>query len=96
MAKLAITAAKPYFVYIVRCADNTLYTGVAVNVRARVKQHNSSLNGAKYTRARRPVNLVFSRKYDSRSSALKAEYSIKRLSRAQKKTLISNAHIPSA
>lgn len=96
MVKPATTAAKPYFVYIVRCIDNTLYTGIAVDVQARVKEHNSSPSGAKYTRARRPVALVFAKRHGSRSDALKAEYSIKRLSREQKNALISAAHMPSA
>lgn len=96
MVKPATTAAKPYFVYIVRCADSTLYTGIAVDIQARVEQHNSSPIGAKYTRTRRPVNLVFSKMHNSRSEALKAEHFIKKLSRTQKNTLISTADMSSA
>ena len=96
MVKPATTAAKPYSVYIVLCADNTLYTGIAVDVQTRVKEHNLSPSGAKYTRARRPVALVYAKQHDSRSDALKAEYFIKRLSREQKNVLISTAHISSA
>lgn len=78
---------KAWHVYIVRCADDTLYTGVAVDVAARVAQHNAG-TGAKYTRARAPVTLVWSSRTRSRSAACKREYAIKQLSRARKEQLI--------
>ncbi len=78
-----------WHVYIVRCADNTLYTGVAVDVAARVAQHCAG-TGAKYTRARAPVTLVWSARARSRSTACKREYAIKQLSREAKERLISS------
>jgi len=77
-----------YFVYIVKCADKTLYTGVTTDVTRRVKEHNSSNLGAKYTCARRPVKLVFSKKFLSRSLAQKEEARIKAMTRHQKLLII--------
>ncbi len=77
-----------YFVYITRCADNTLYTGIATNVERRIAEHNSSNRGAKYTRSRRPVELKYFKKYRTRSTAQKAEAKIKKLSRVEKLALI--------
>lgn len=73
-----------YYVYILKCADQTLYTGITVDISRRIKQHNSSKLGAKYTRTRRPVRLVYTKKFRTRSTALKAELRIKKLSRAEK------------
>lgn len=81
--------AKPYFVYILRCADGTLYTGVATDVARRVAAHNSG-RGAKYTRARLPVAAVYSEAAAGRSAALKREAAIKRLTRAEKLALIAS------
>ncbi len=89
MAKPATTAAKPYFVYIVRCADNTLYTGITVDVQARIREHNSSPNGAKYTRARRPVELLGAKQVVNRSQALKLEAYIKKQPRLKKIELLA-------
>lgn len=78
-----------WFVYIVRCADDTLYTGIARDVDRRVGEHNNNpLTAAKYTRARRPVSLVYQEACDSRSQASKREHQIKQLSRVQKQQLI--------
>ena len=78
-----------YYVYIVECADKTLYTGVTTELERRVEEHNSSKKGAKYTRIRRPVTLLYSEKYPDRSSASKREYEIKnKMSRTQKLKLI--------
>jgi len=76
-----------WFVYIVKCADDTLYTGVTNNLEKRIKAHNSKNGGAKYTRARQPVELVYSKEFESKSEAMKEEYRIKQLSRAEKKEL---------
>lgn len=76
-----------YCLYILRCSDKTLYTGVTVDVARRVREHNSSKKGAKYTRSRRPVKLVYAKKFRSRSMALKEEYHTKQLSRKEKLTL---------
>ena len=77
-----------YYLYILKCADDTLYTGITVDLPRRVKEHNSSELGAKYTRGRRPIELGFSKAFDNRSVASKEERLIKRLSRRQKLELI--------
>ena len=78
-----------YFVYILKCADETLYTGIATELERRVEEHNGSDKGAKYTRVRRPVRLVYSEEYPDRSAASKREYEIKKkMSRAEKLKLI--------
>jgi putative endonuclease len=81
-----------YYLYILRCADQTFYTGITVELLRRVNEHNDSALGARYTRGRRPVELVFSKKFPNRSSALKEEFRIKRLSREQKLKIISEAN----
>jgi putative endonuclease len=77
-----------YHVYILKCSDKTFYTGITTNLEKRFKEHNSSQLGAKYTRGRRPVKLVYSIKKRNRSTATKEEYRIKKLSRADKINLI--------
>ena len=77
-----------YSLYIIKCKDNTLYTGIALDLDKRIKEHNSSKLGAKYTKARRPVKLVYSKKFRNRSTASKAEAKIKALSREQKLEII--------
>ncbi len=77
-----------YYLYILKCADKTLYTGITVDVQRRLKEHNSSPLGAKYTRSRRPVKLVYTKKFRSRSTASKAEAKLKRLSRLEKLKLV--------
>jgi len=74
------------FVYIVRCADDTLYTGWAVDVTRRVKAHNAG-RGARYTRMHRPVVLVYSEEWPTRSEAMKREIAIKRYPRTKKLAL---------
>jgi len=76
-----------HFVYIVRCADGTLYTGYARNPRARERAHNSG-RGAKYTAGRRPVRLVYQEAFRSLGKALAREYVVKQLTRAQKDALV--------
>jgi putative endonuclease len=77
-----------YFVYMVECSDKTLYTGIAKDLKKRVDEHNLSNKGAKYTKARRPVTLIYSKKLKDRSEASKMEYAIKKLSREKKLQLI--------
>jgi putative endonuclease len=77
------------FVYLVRCADGTLYTGWAVDVVRRVAQHNTG-RGAAYTRSRGPVTLVYQEWAEDRSAAMRREAAIKRLDRSQKERLISH------
>lgn len=76
-----------HFVYIVRCADGTLYTGYARDPREREKAHNAG-RGAKYTSGRRPVRLVYSELCESRGKALSRERELKRWSRARKEAFI--------
>ncbi len=77
-----------YHLYILKCADKTLYTGITVDLDRRIEEHNDSKLGAKYTRARRPVKLAYSKKFRNRSSASKEESRIKNLSREEKLELI--------
>lgn len=76
------------FVYIVRCADGSLYTGYANDVRARVTKHNRAC-GAKYTSGRRPVTLVYSQWFKTVGAALRREYAMKQWTRADKDALIA-------
>jgi putative endonuclease len=78
-----------WHVYILQCADKTLYTGITVDLARRLEEHNSSKLGAKYTRARRPVKIVYSKKFRNRSMAAKAESRIKNLSREEKLKIIT-------
>ena len=78
---------KQYYVYIVECSDHTYYTGYTSHLEKRIETHNLG-KGAKYTRARRPVQLVYYEIYDDLSLALKREYEIKQLTRKQKEELI--------
>lgn len=73
-----------YHLYLLLCADGTLYTGITTDLARRVKEHNSSTLGAKYTRGRRPVKLVYAKACADKSEALQEECRIKRLSRAEK------------
>lgn len=77
-----------WYVYIIRCADNTLYTGVTTDIARRIESHNSG-KGARYTRARTPVVLVHYEKHHTRSSALKREACIKRMPKERKVAIIS-------
>lgn len=80
-----------YYVYILKCCDGTLYTGIAKDVLKRLEEHNTSEKGAKYTKARRPVKLLYSESSEDRSTASKREYAIKKLSRTQKLELIQGS-----
>lgn len=73
-----------HYVYILKCADASLYVGYSTNVEKRVHVHNSGKQGAKYTKSRRPVTLVYKQGFRSLSKALKREYEIKQWSRADK------------
>lgn len=76
-----------HYVYILRCCDGTLYTGWTTDLEHRLAAHNGG-TGAKYTRSRRPVELVYHEEFDSKGTALKREAAIKRLSREEKLALI--------
>ena len=80
-----------WWVYVLRCADDTLYTGVAKDVAKRLDEHNHSVKAAKYTRVRRPVTVVYVEPVADRSAAMKREITIKSLSRKQKKQLIEES-----
>lgn len=82
-----------YYVYLLRCADGTLYTGFTNDLARRLATHNAG-RGAKYTRGRRPVELVYWESFSNKSSALRREYAIKQLPRRQKLTLIQSS-VPS-
>lgn len=81
-----------YYLYILRCSDKTLYTGITVDIERRIDEHNHSNLGAKYTKARRPVRLIYSKKYRNRSAASKAEARMKKMSRKKKQELIRRSH----
>jgi putative endonuclease len=78
-------------VYILLCRDNTLYTGITCDLHQRLVAHNSVKGGARYTRGRRPVTLVYSEPAASRSAAAQREWRIKGMTTAQKKALITSA-----
>lgn len=77
-----------WWVYLVSCSDGSLYTGITTNIERRISEHNTSKKGAKYTRNKRPVRLVYSEVQSDRSTASKREYFIKKLSRDEKLKLI--------
>ena len=79
-----------YYVYIVRCSDNSLYTGITTDINRRIREHNETKKGAKYTKSRRPVSLVYSALIGNRSSAQKEEYRIKKLNKIKKQELVDN------
>ena len=80
-----------WYVYLMRCADNSLYTGVTTNPERRVREHNGELKGkgAKYTRTRRPVTLAVAIPLPSKVAVYQAEYAIKRLSKVDKESIVS-------
>ena len=80
---------KQWYVYILRCSDGTLYTGSTDDVARRVQMHNSG-KGAKYTRGRTPVEVVYTEECESYSAALKREYAIKQLTRQEKLEMIKS------
>lgn len=80
-----------YSLYIVRCADGSLYTGIALDVDERIAAHEHGDRGAKYLRGRTPVELVFQQVVGSRSVAQRLEHRVKRLSRSDKLDLVSGA-----
>lgn len=78
-----------FTVYILKCSDNSLYTGYTTDIDKRLIDHNSGKIGAKYTRSRRPVKLVYTEKFKSKSSAMKREAVIKKFTRKNKLLLIN-------
>lgn len=83
----------PWVVYMLRCSDNTLYTGITNNLDKRLQAHNDgAADSAKYTRGRRPVTLLYAEERNSRADASRREYEIKQLSRENKLELIKNVY----
>jgi len=80
---------EPWHVYMIRCADDTLYTGVAKDLSLRISRHNTG-EGAKYTRGRGPVTLVYHEEATDYGSALRREYEIKQMTPVEKRKLIVN------
>lgn len=79
-----MSSSQPWFLYLIECADGSIYTGITVNVAARFEAHSQG-NGARYTRSHPPVKLLGFETHPDRSSATKAEYRIKQLSAADKR-----------
>lgn len=77
-----------YYLYMLKCADESLYTGITTDIERRLKEHNKGKAAAKYTRARRPVSLAYAKAYKDRSSASIAEAQMKKLTKEQKLALI--------
>ncbi len=82
---------KRWYVYILRCGDGTLYTGIATDVQRRLEAHRSG-RGAKYTRGRGPLTLLYQEEAGAHSQALRRERQIKSLPREEKQRLIQNGH----
>ena len=76
--------------YVAQCADGSLYTGITTNIKRRILEHNFGMKGAKYTRSRRPVKLVFSILCENHSEAAKKEAKFKKLTRQQKLRIIDD------
>ena len=87
-------AEKVWYLYVVRCSDESLYAGITTDLERRVQEHNESPKGARYTRARRPVELVISWTYKNRSQASQAEYAFKKMSKKKKKQSILDNNPP--
>ena len=84
------SSGKGWFVYVLRCADGTLYTGITTDVSRRCRQHNDG-TASRYTRSRRPTRLVYQEAHPDRGSALRREAAIKALSRREKQALVRRA-----
>ena len=84
-----MTTAKIFYFYIVRCADNSLYSGITTNLKRRVGEHNSKKLGAKYTRGKQPVQLIHYEKFSSKSAAMKREWEVKKLTKKEKELLLA-------
>jgi putative endonuclease len=80
-----------YFIYILRCSDNSLYCGQTKDLERRITEHNSDDSKSKYTRSRRPVKLVYFEKHRTLSKALKREFEIKKLTKIKKEELIKKS-----
>lgn len=77
-----------WYIYIVKCSDDSYYTGITTDISRRVQEHNTSPKWAKYTRCRRPVEMLYHEQVETKSQAAKREYEIKKLNRTEKQALI--------
>ncbi|OGK13351.1 endonuclease [Candidatus Roizmanbacteria bacterium RIFCSPLOWO2_01_FULL_38_12] len=84
-----MTTAKLFYFYIVRCADDSLYSGITTDLKRRVGEHNSKKLGAKYTRSKQPVTLIYKEKFSSKSAAMKREWEVKQMTKSEKELLIA-------
>ena len=86
-----MTKNKTYYIYVLRCQDNSLYTGITTDVKRRFDEHISKCGlGAKYTRSRKPISVAVIWSCMARSEAAKLEYAFKKLSKKQKESIVSN------
>lgn len=84
-----VAQKQPWFVYMIQTASGTLYTGVAIDVKKRIKEHSEGAKGAKYLRGKGPLEIVYQERLSSKSAALKREYEIKQFTKKQKEALIT-------
>ena len=89
---MSTVAPSSWHVYILKCGDGTYYTGATNNLAARVSKHQAG-TGAKYTRGRAPVILVYSELHSDKSAALKREYQLKQLNHAEKRSIIARENL---
>ncbi len=80
---------RDFSLYIIRCADGSLYTGIAIDVARRIKEHESDPRGAKYLRGKGPLQLEYQERIGNRSDALRVEYRVKNLHRSAKESLVA-------
>jgi len=81
-------SVKIWYLYVLRCSDDTLYTGITTDLARRLNEHNTSNRGAKYTKTRRPSTMVYCEEHPDQSAAQKAEHTFKKLTRKQKESLL--------
>ena len=86
---------RPWFLYVVHCSDGTLYTGVTTDIGRRIHEHKTGSRGAKYTKTRRPVRLIYRVGFENRSTAQRAEHKFKKLTRKQKNEVINEHYTTS-
>ena len=92
---MTVTEEGRWFVYLLRCADDSLYCGITTDISRRLRQHNGDIKGgARYTQVRRPVKLAYLERHGNRSAAAAREYAVKRLPATVKRDLCRTANIP--
>lgn len=95
MIRKKVTDKPQWFVYYLRCADKSLYAGVTTDLTRRLHEHNTcNKKGAKYTRVRRPVILVYAETQENRQFACKREYQLKQLTKVKKEALVNSFDLP--